>query len=306
MLTEKKSCLVRMIIKLPVLFLFLCMALKGTAQNNEITVTGKVASDSANLESVTVQLKSDLRRAVQTDSAGRYSLRVPANGTLVFSIVGYENQEISINGRATVNALLKAIDNGLNSVTVVGFGGTQKRGSMVSAVTTVNVKDLKTPTGNLTNALAGRIPGMISFQQSGEPGLGTNNSTFYIRGLSTFGTGKQDPLILIDGVESSPTDMARLQPDDISDFSVLKDAAAASVYGARGANGVVLINTRSGKEGAAQFYFRAENRVSSNTRNFQLADNITYMQLANEAAVTRSAIGHSAVYAKQNQPHHRR
>jgi TonB-linked SusC/RagA family outer membrane protein len=144
------------------------------------------------------------------------------------------------------------------------------------------------PTGNLTNALAGRIPGMISFQQSGEPGLGTNNSTFYIRGLSTFGTGKQDPLILIDGVESSPTDMARLQPDDISDFSVLKDAAASSVYGARGANGVVLVNTRMGKDGTTRYSFRAENRVSSNTRNFRQADNITYMELANEATLTRS------------------
>src|SRR5690606_21761234 len=117
------------------------------------------------------------------------------------------------------------------------------------------------------------------------------NSTFYIRGLSTFGSGKQDPLILIDGVESSSTDMARLQPDDIADFSVLKDAAAASIYGARGANGVVLINTKMGKDGTPSFSFRVENRISTNTKNIDYADNITYMRLANQAALTRTPNG---------------
>lgn len=258
------------------------------SQSNEITVRGKVSSDSSVLESVTITLKSDGRKNAMTDAKGMFSIKVPADGVLVFSMVGFERREVNINGQSTINVIMTIKNNDLNEVTITGFGGTQKKASMVSAITTINVKELKGPTGNLTNMLAGRIAGMISFQQSGEPGLGTNNSTFYIRGLSTFGTGKQDPLILIDGVESSPTDMARLQPDDISDFSVLKDAAAASVYGARGANGVVLINTKSGKEGTAKFSFRAENRVSTNTRNFKLADNITYMKLANEAALTRS------------------
>lgn len=270
--------------------LLLSASLKGMAQDNEITVRGKVTSDSSILEGTSVFLKSDTRRGTKTDPGGFYTIKVPASGTLVFSNVGFEIQEIPINGRSTVNVLMKVKDNGLNDITITGFGGTQRKASMVSSITTVDVKELKGPTGNLTNMIAGRIPGMISFQQSGEPGLGTNNSTFYIRGLSTFGTGKQDPLILIDGVESSPTDMARIQPDDIADFSVLKDAAAASVYGARGANGVVLINTRSGKEGAAKFSFRAENRFSKNTRSIDLADNVTYMKLANEATLTRSPI----------------
>src|SRR5690606_29184872 len=94
-----------------------------------------------------------------------------------------------------------------------------------------------------------------------------------------------------DGIESSPADMARLQPDDISDFSVLKDAAAASVYGARGANGVILINTKMGMDGAPKFNFRAENRLSSNTKNLKFADNITYMRMANEAALSRTPNG---------------
>lgn len=272
------------------LFMVFYFLPSGFSQTNEITVTGKISSDSSILQNVTVQFKGNIKRATQTNGSGNYTLKVPASGTLVFTIVGYDAQELPINGRSTINVLMKPVDNALNDVVITGFGGTQKKASQVSSITTVDVKDLKGATGNLTNTLAGRIPGMISFQQGGEPGLGTDNSSFYIRGLSTFGTGKQDPLILIDGVESSAIDLARLQPDDISDFSVLKDAAAASVYGARGANGVVLVNTRSGKDGPAKFYFRGENRLSRNTKDLKLADNITYMQLANEAAVTRSPL----------------
>src|SRR5690606_3049034 len=99
----------------------------------------------------------------------------------------------------------------LDEAVVVGFG-VQKKGSLVSSITTLNPKELKGPTSNLTNMLAGRVSGMIAYQRSGEPGL--DNSEFFIRGLGSFGTGKVDPLILIDGMESSPTDMARLQPDD--------------------------------------------------------------------------------------------
>jgi len=287
---KKTPALKNSVKRLIVPTLLLCLSFNVFSQQNEIVVTGKVSSDSAVLQFATIQLKGDSKRAVNTDQSGNYTLKVPASGTLVFSMVGYEQQEVPINGRSTVNVLMKSANNTLSDVVIVGFGGTQKKASAVSSITTVNVKDLKGPTANLTNTLAGRIPGMISFQRSGEPGLGTDNSAFYIRGLSTFGTGKQDPLILIDGVESSTTDLARLQPDDISDFSVLKDAAAASVYGARGANGVVLVNTRTGKDGPAKFYFRVENRVSTNTKNFRLADNITYMTLANEAALTRSPL----------------
>lgn len=258
------------------------------SQEGNITVRGRVGTDSVGLENVNIILKSDSSRAVRSDAKGYYSISVPASATLIFSFVGYESQEIRVNGRTVLNVIMRLRENDLSDVTVIGFGGTRKKGSLVSSVTTINVKDLRGPTGNLTNQLAGRVAGMISFQQSGEPGLGTDNSTFYIRGLSTFGTGKQDPLILIDGIESSSTDMARLQPDDISDFSVLKDAAAASVYGARGANGVVLVNTKIGKEGLARFFARAENRISSNTKNFDFADNITYMNMANEATATRN------------------
>ncbi len=273
------------------------------SQGNEITVQGKVSSDSANLHEVNIVLRSNPKIFTRTLTNGAYSIKVPADGILVFSMVGFETQEIPINGKSTINVTMRIKDKGMEDVTVIGFGGTRKKGSLVSSITSISAKDLQTPTGNITNQIAGRVAGMISFQQSGEPGRGSDNSTFYIRGLATFGSGKQDPLILIDGIESTPTDMARIQADDISDFSVLKDASAASVYGARGANGVVLINTKLGKEGAPKFFVRSEARASTNTQNLKYADNITYMNLANEAATTR-ANGAVALPYSQNKINH--
>lgn len=272
------------------LFLLLLFFSFGQLSAQEkIVISGTVntAGDGEALPGVNIVLKSAISSGATTNLNGEYSIRANPKDTLVFSFIGFVTQEVPVGTRTVINVSLSEVAKSLEEVVVVGFGE-QRKASLVSSITSVNVKELKTPTANLTNAIAGKVAGVISFQQSGEPGLGTDNSTFYIRGLSTFGTGKRDPLILIDGIESTPTDMARLQPDDISDFSVLKDAAASSIYGARGANGVVLINTKMGQDGPVKVSFRAENRVSTNTRNFRLADNITYMRLANEATVSRS------------------
>ena len=270
--------------------------LDGIAQ--DIKVKGVVRDTTGGIPSVSIRVRGAKTISLLSDGFGRFEFTTNKQAQVDFQSVGFKTttvdlikQTLNSNNEVQLDIFLEKIESEIEEVTVTGFGGTQKKASLVSAITTVNVKELKTASSNLTNALAGRVAGMIAFQSSGEPGLGTDNSTFYIRGLSTFGTGKQDPLILIDGVESSPTDMARLQPDDISDFSVLKDAAAASVYGARGANGVILINTKMGMDGAPKFNFRAENRISSNTKNFEFADNITYMRMANEAALTRTPNG---------------
>jgi TonB-linked SusC/RagA family outer membrane protein len=259
------------------------------AQQQNIVVKGTVTTDAgAALANATVFLKSDSTRATLTREDGGYQLDAPANGTLVFSAVGYARIERNIQGEPVINVVLTAQTTTIDEVVVTAFGNKQKRSSMVSAITSINPEELKGPTSNLTTMMAGRVGGMIAYQRSGEPGA--DNAQFFIRGLGTFGTGKQDPLILIDGVESSNTDMARLQPDDIASFSVLRDAAAAAVYGARGANGVVLITTKSGVAGKTLFKLRSEVTASTNTRNFQFADNVTYMKLANEAALTRNRL----------------
>ena len=253
------------------------------------TISGQINDENGlPLPGATVSIR-DTKIGTITDFDGKFTLRLDANSKiLVVSSVGYKTEELTIGNRSEFKLSLKSSSEGLNEVVVVGFG-TQKKESVVSAITTIPVGEIKGPSSNLTTMMAGRVSGMIAYQRSGEPG--SDNSDFFIRGLGSFGSGKVDPLILIDGVESSSTDMARLQPDDIEAFSVLKDASAASIYGARGANGVVLITTKSGKDGKLKVKFRQEYKMSSNTRNFKFADNITYMQLANEAVLTRNPIG---------------
>ncbi|MFD2162743.1 SusC/RagA family TonB-linked outer membrane protein [Paradesertivirga mongoliensis] len=278
-----------------VLLFFVLISMSTYAQQ-EVTVRGVVRDTLEGMPGVAVKVVGG-SRGVVSDAVGRFSIVTDRNATLSFTFVGLKTAVINLrekkveNGVIELNVLLTSENTTLQEVAITGFGASQKKASMVSSITSVDVKEMKTPSSNLTNALAGKVAGIISFQTSGEPGLGTDNSSFFIRGLSTFGSGKRDPLILIDGVESSATDMARLQTDDIADFSVLKDAAAASIYGARGANGVVLINSKLGKNGKPQFNFRAENKISSNTKNFQLADNVTYMNLSNEAILTRNPLG---------------
>ncbi len=253
-------------------------------QPNEITVQGTVSDKQGPISGVSIRLKSNVTVGVSTDANGRYKIKVPSNAVLVFSIIGYISKEVLVQGESLINVEMDFSDGQLDEVAVVAFG-TQRKSTMVGSVTSINPKELKGPTSNLTTMLAGRIAGVIAYQRSGEPGR--DNADFFIRGVTTFGTGKKDPLILIDGIEVSPSDLARIQPDDIQGFSILKDATASSLYGARGANGVVLVTTKSGAEGKTKFNIRFENSLSGNTGNLKLSDNITYMKLANEAASNR-------------------
>ncbi|WP_114937695.1 TonB-dependent receptor [Mucilaginibacter endophyticus] len=260
-------------------------------------VQGVVTDDKGlSLPGVSVKVKGTMN-GTQSDVDGRYTLNLKEGGSsiIVFSFVGSKSQEFDLSnyplsaaGVYKIDVQIGADRNALEEVAVVAYG-TQKKTSLVSSITTVNPKQLKGPSSNLTTMLAGVVPGMISYQRSGEPGA--DNAQFFIRGVGTFGAGKVDPLILIDGIESGTTDLARLQPDDISGFSVLKDATASSLYGARGANGVILVTTKRGDVGAVKFNIRGENSTSSNIKNIDLADNITYMTLANEAVLTRNPLG---------------
>ncbi len=241
------------------------------------------------LPMATVMLKGTTIGA-KTDQDGRFRLKITGDGKiLVVQYIGYVSREIPVKSDVgNYEILLSPRDNTIKDVVVVAYG-TQKKSSMVSSITAIEPKELKGPTGNLTTMLAGRIPGVISYQRSGEPGA--DNAQFFVRGVGTFGAGKVDPLILIDNIESSSRDLARLQPDDIAGFSVLKDATASSLYGARGAHGVILVTTKNGNLGKMRFNFRMENSTSANTQNFKLADNVTYMKLANEAVLTRNPLG---------------
>lgn len=272
---------------------FLAAITFTASAQTEVTVRGVVKDSTGVIPAATIR-DPDSKIGASTNGEGQYSIKVPKTSKLVFSFIGYKSKTIFVadykpnaEGVYVISVTLLPDLSSLDEVTVVGFG-TQKKTSVISSIVTIDPKELKGPTSNLTTMLAGRVAGMVAYQRSGEPG--GDNANFYIRGLGNFGSGKQDPLILIDGIESSNNDMARLQPDDIASFSVLKDATASAVYGARGANGVILIMTKSGVDGKTKFRFRAENSLSGNVRNFQFADNVSYMKMANEASLTRNPL----------------
>jgi TonB-linked SusC/RagA family outer membrane protein len=241
-------------------------------------------STGAPMAGVSVSVKTQPNIGTTTDLNGKFVLSVPdPNSVLVFSMVGYDNHELPVKGKGIISIVIKRASNSLNDVVVTAFGKQKKR-DIIGSVTTISPAELKIPSSNLTNALAGRMAGVIAYQRSGEPGQ--DNAEFFIRGVTTFGY-KKDPLILIDGIEYTTTELARLQPDDIASFSIMKDATATALYGARGANGVILVTTKEGKSGKAKISFRIENSISQPTKNVELADPVTYMRLENEANATR-------------------
>ncbi|HMR20034.1 MAG TPA: SusC/RagA family TonB-linked outer membrane protein, partial [Sphingobacterium sp.] len=197
---------------------------------------------------------------------------------------GYLEKDVSIAGRDFLEILLQEDPAALDEVVVVAFG-TQKRTDMVGSVTSIKPSNLRAPTSNLTTALAGQAAGIIAYQRSGEPGQ--DNADFFIRGVTSFGTGKVNPLVLIDGVELSVTELARLRPDDIESFSIMKDATSTALYGARGANGVIFVTTKQGQEGPASISFRAEGSLSAPTTVVELADPVTFMRLYDDALIGR-------------------
>jgi TonB-linked SusC/RagA family outer membrane protein len=259
-----------------------------SAAQAKISVKGMVLdNDNKPILGVLVVEKGS-SNATSTDVDGMYRLsNVEGKATLVFTYMGFSTLEEKVEGRTTVNVRLTEDAQALEDVVVVAFG-TQKKESVVGSITSVSPKALKVPSSNLTTAFQGRMAGMISYQRSGEPGA--DNAEFFIRGVTTFGTGRVDPLILIDDIESDATELARVNADDIEDFSLLKDATATALYGSRGANGVVLIKTKAGHVGKAKLSFRLENAFSAPTSELEFADPITFMRLHNEAVLTRDPL----------------
>lgn len=261
----------------------------GIGNTTQRIITGTVYDESGTgLPGVTIKIEGTQRGAV-TNSEGKYTIQSNSSSeVLVFSFVGYLSQKITAGEKKTIDVkLLPDPKSELEEVSVVAFG-VQKKESVIGSITTVKPGDLKIPSSNLTASLAGRVAGMIAYQRSGEPGR--DNADFFIRGITTFGNNTK-PLILIDAIELSTTDLARLQPDDIATFSIMKDATATALYGARGANGVILVTTKQGVAGKAKISFRAESSASTSTSDVEFADPVTYMKLANEAISTRDPLG---------------
>ncbi|WP_332367610.1 SusC/RagA family TonB-linked outer membrane protein [Spirosoma telluris] len=264
----------------------------STTKPADIVIKGKV-TDTEKGEPVpgaSIVLKG-ATKGTNTDANGLYSISVPdQNAVLVFSFVGFDKQEIIVGNRTQINIALKPDMKELNEVVVVGFG-TQKKATVTGAIAAIGTKDLlQSPVANISNSLVGRMPGLFAVQTSGEPG--NNASTLRIRGVSTF-SGASDPLILVNGVEVS--NYNNIDPNEIENLTILKDASATAIYGIRGANGVLLITTKRGKVGKPQLSYTANVAVTSFTSLRKGMNSYDYARLYNESLKNDSYVS-GAVY----------
>ncbi|MGM9738205.1 MAG: SusC/RagA family TonB-linked outer membrane protein [Candidatus Cryptobacteroides sp.] len=254
-------------------------------QQESTTVTGKV-TDKVTHEPVAgagVWLKESSIGAI-TDENGTFSLKLKSlSGIIAVSFVGYKTAELEIKGRTVLNFVLEPDSEMMEEVVVVGYGS-QKRESVVGAISAISGNDLQLPVANVSSGLAGQLAGIVAVQRSGEPG---SSSNFWIRGLSSFNPSEPGtngtsnaPLVLVDGIERS---IDLVDPEDIETLSVLKDAAATAVYGVRGANGVLLIKTRGGETGSAKVSVRAETGIVQPTKLPEMVDAFQFIDLYNEA-----------------------
>lgn len=213
-----------------------------------------------------------------SDINGQYFLGVPSgNAVLEFSYVGYETKEIVVGNQININVNLKEESNSLDEVVIVGYGS-QKKVSVVGSITSVRPEALQQGTSRaISNNLAGQLSGVIAVQRSGEPG--SDGSTFWIRGISSFQGAGRDPLVLVDGIERSLDDLSAAE---IESFSVLKDAAASAVYGVRGANGVVIVKTKRGQMGKPKVSFHAEQGFTQPVKLPKYIGSAEYLDLVNE------------------------
>ena len=255
-----------------------------------IAVTGRVVDEKGNPIPGASVLIQGTTQGVATDTDGNYTINVHPTDALRVSFIGYKTEVVPLKGKTKLNIRLNPTAENIEEVTVVAFGE-QKKESVVSAITTVDARTLKSSSSDLTTQFAGKISGMIGWQTGGIPGALTEdemNTKFYIRGITSFQTDANiDPLILIDGVESSKLDLSRMVPEDIETFSVMKDASATAMYGARGANGVILITTKKGEEGSVYTSVRYEAVLSMPTREIEVVDPVTYMKMYNRALLSR-------------------
>ena len=258
---------------------------QAKVDREEIIVTGLVTDESHEpLVGVNVVIQDRPGLGAITDINGKFKIKMEPYLRLVISFIGFETQEILIKEQKTIKVVMKeAKATALDEVVVTGTGE-QRKLTMTGAVTNVDVSTLKTSSSSITNALAGNVAGVLARQTSGMPG--ENRSEFWIRGISTFGAGSS-ALVLVDGFERS---MNEINIEDIETFTVLKDASATAIYGSRGANGVVLITTKRGKEGKVHIDAKVETTYNTRTYTPELVDGYTYATLMNEARITRNQI----------------
>ena len=256
---------------------------QASAQTKKVTVTGVVLDDMDIPIAGAYVLVRRSSRGVLTDPDGRFSIDIEPGGWLVFQFLGFEDEEIKIGDQHELVVHMKSQASALDEVTVVAYG-TQRKASVIGAITTVDTKALKIPVGQVSSSLAGKMAGLVVLQRTGEPGAGAD---FWIRGISTFGSSANKPLILVDGIERS---LDLVDVDDIASFSILKDASATAVYGVRGANGIVIVTTKRGSESAPKVSAKAEFGLTQPVKIPQMANAEQWIDFYNAVNMDSGAV----------------
>lgn len=268
---------------------FLTASLSALCQ--DLVVRGTVLDDSGlSLPGAGIMVQGT-SRGVIADLDGNFEIAVSAGESLVFSFLGFEDKTVKVVNADNITVALEPVQNAIEEVTVVAYG-TQRKASVIGSISTISADELKTPVANISNALAGRMPGMVAMQTSAEPG---SSSKFWIRGVGTFGANST-PLIIVDGVER---DMDLVDVDDISSFSILKDASATALYGVRGANGIIIITTKRGAEQAPKVSFRSEFGMTQPIQVPRMADTSEWIDFYNELFVDAGAAAPVSEETKQ-------
>jgi TonB-linked SusC/RagA family outer membrane protein len=253
--------------------------LYGYAQN---IVSGIVRDSQGVLPGVSISEKGETGNGTLTDENGAFRITLKGiSNTIILSNIGYISKEINVSQQKSLNVLLEVDSKNLEEVMVVGYGTTKKI-TNTGAVSTVSATDIReTPTPNIQNTLAGRVPGFFAQQRSGQPGH--TGSDFFIRGVNSLNSAGQAPLIIVDDVEYSADQVAQLDANEIESFSILKDASTTAIYGVKGANGVLVITTRRGKIGKPRINFTTESGLQLPFQRYTYLNSFQVASLRNEA-----------------------
>ena len=265
-------------------FVLLLSCTLGAWAQESIMVTGVVLdSNKEPLIGVNITVRDMAGLGAITDINGAFKIKIEPYHRLIFSYIGFDKVEVLVKEQQIVNVVMKESSASVLDEVVITGTGAQKKLTVTGAVTTVNVDDLKSnPSSSVSNALAGNVAGVLAMQTSGQPGL--NTSEFWIRGISTFGAGNS-ALVLVDGFERN---LDEINIEDIETFTVLKDASTTAIYGARGANGVILVTTKHGKSGKININAKVETSYNTRTITPEFIGGYQYATMLNEARITRA------------------
>ena len=286
--------------------IILLLALMPLSVWAQVTVKGTVKDATDVLVGATVREVGNPTSGVLTDLDGNFTIKVKSSSSkLQISYVGYTTK--TVTARSNMIIVLENDATMLNEVVVIQQGfGTKSRLSNIASISQVNGNTLRqSPTANIQNALAGRLPGLFQLQSSGQPG--NDAADIFIRGISTYADVSVSPLVLIDDIESDISTLSQLSPNDIEDVAILKDAASTSIFGLKGANGVILITTRRGKVGKPRITFRADIGLQQPTYNSKFLDSYQSLKLIKEMYMNDENVAELAdpLYSDESLEHYR-